>query len=115
MRHLISLTDMGLTIVASIHQPRQEIFDSFNQVLILSEGYQMFRAPPGYVLHWFHNILEFPYDMSIDGTVADWLITIVSISFSKGKDAKKRCFAHSSWTKTIDYLPWLASPKFKEI
>ncbi len=91
MKHLIGLTDMGLTVVASIHQPRQAIFDSFEQVIILSEGYQMFLAPPGYALHWFHNVLEFPYDMHIDGTVADWLITIVSISFSKVKGSKKRC------------------------
>ena len=90
MKHLIGLTNLGLTVVASIHQPRQAIFDSFEQVLILSEGYQMFLAPPSYALHWFHNVLEFPYDMHIDGTVADWLITIVAISFSKGKGGKKR-------------------------
>ena len=89
MRHLISLTEVGLTVVASIHQPRQEIFESFNQVLVLSEGFQMFLAPPSYALHWFHNVLEFPYDMSMDGTVADWLITIVSISFNKGSSKKR--------------------------
>lgn len=88
MKHLISLTDLGLTIVASIHQPRQEIFEAFDHVLVLSEGYQMFLAPPSYALHWFRNVMEFPYNMNIDGTVADWLITVVSVNFMKGKNSK---------------------------
>ena len=32
MRYLNTLTDMGHTIVSSIHQPRQEIFGSFDKV-----------------------------------------------------------------------------------
>ena len=32
MNHLIHLTDYGLTIVASIHQPRQEIYEAFDKV-----------------------------------------------------------------------------------
>ena len=35
MRYLNTLTDMGHTIVSSIHQPRQEIFGSFDKVITL--------------------------------------------------------------------------------
>ena len=59
--------------------------------MILSEGYLMFLAPPAYALHWFKNVMEFPYDIDIDGTVADWLISTVSVTFYKSKDAAARC------------------------
>ena len=64
------------------------------QVMILSEGYLMFLAPPAYALHWFKNVMEFPYDIDIDGTVADWLISTVSVTFYKSKDAAARCGLH---------------------
>lgn len=59
-------------------------------MIVLSEGYQMFLAPPEYALHWFQHVLEYPYDAHLDGTVADWLITVISITFAKRKSGKKR-------------------------
>ena len=40
VKHLVALTRLGHTIACSIHQPRQEIFNAFDSVLILSEGFQ---------------------------------------------------------------------------
>lgn len=93
MNHLIELTHYGLTVVASIHQPRQEIFEAFDKVLVLSEGYQLYFAPPSFCMQWFHNVMGFPYDVDIDGTIADWLIGLVSITFYKDKQAAERCFS----------------------
>ena len=93
MKHLVGLTESGLTVVASIHQPRQEIFESLDKVAIFSEGHQLFLAPPAFALPWFHRVLGFPYDADVDGTVADWLITTVSLSFRKNQWAAARSVA----------------------
>lgn len=45
IKYLISLTSLGHTVACSIHQPRQEIFNAFHKVVILSEGYQVRTAP----------------------------------------------------------------------
>lgn len=90
MKHLIGLTKWGLTIAASIHQPSQDIFETFDRILIMSEGYQVYLAPPAYTQHWFSNVLGLPYDVDIDGTVADWVISLVSVTFFKSKEAAGR-------------------------
>lgn len=90
MKYLNALTNRGHTIVSSIHQPRQEIFVSFDKVLILSEGYLLYLAPPSFVVPWFSQVLGFPYDKTCDGTVADWLIGITAVGFRKGGKSKSR-------------------------
>jgi ABC-type multidrug transport system ATPase subunit len=35
---LRAIADLGLTVVAVIHQPRLEIFDSFDDLLLLAPG-----------------------------------------------------------------------------
>ena len=37
-RTLRAIADLGLTVVAVIHQPRLEIFDSFDDLLLLAPG-----------------------------------------------------------------------------
>lgn len=90
MKYLNSLTQLGHTIVSTIHQPRQEIFASFDKILVLSEGYQMFFASPEYILPWFRDILGIPYRKEVDGTVADWLLGAIAVQFqtSKAEDGK---------------------------
>ena len=90
MGHLVGLTKKGITIAASIHQPRQEVFQSFDRILVMAEGYLVYNAPPGHALHWFSEVLGLPYDVDMDGTVADWLISVVSITFFKSKESAAR-------------------------
>ena len=90
MKHLTGLTKWGITIAASIHQPRQEIFQAFDRILIMSEGFQVYLARPAYAHHWFADVLGLPYDPELDGTIADWLISIVSITFFKPKESAGR-------------------------
>lgn len=90
MKYLNALTDHGHTVISSIHQPRQEIFSTFDKVLILSEGYLLYLAPPAFVVPWFGEVLGFPYVKERDGTVADWLITVIAVGFRKGESSKAR-------------------------
>ena len=41
MKHLIALTNSGHSVACSIHQPRQEIFASFDKIMLMSEGRQV--------------------------------------------------------------------------
>ena len=45
VKHLIKLTNAGHSIACSIHQPRQEIFASFDKILLMSEGRQVRSKP----------------------------------------------------------------------
>ena len=44
VRHLIGLTRLGHTVACSIHQPRQDIFNAFDAIMILSEGHLVRKA-----------------------------------------------------------------------
>ena len=59
-------------------------------MLLLSEGYQLFLAPPSYTVRWFSEVLQFPYEKERDGTVADWVIGTIAVGFKKTSDAKSR-------------------------
>ena len=89
MKYLHSLTHIGHTIVTTIHQPRPEIFKSFDKLLVMSEGYQMFLAPPSFVMPWFHDVLLIPYDPKKDGTVADWLLGAIAVQFQTQSEGNK--------------------------
>lgn len=42
---LRELTHLGITVVCIIHQPRTEIFDSIDQLMLLSQGSQVYVGP----------------------------------------------------------------------
>ena len=83
MQYLSQLASMGHTIVASIHQPRENIFNSFKKVAVLSEGHQLYFGLPSLCVDWFEENLHIPYDYQRDGTVADWVVDTVSVGFNK--------------------------------
>ena len=89
MEHMTQLSCSGHTIVASIHQPRSDIFGRFNLVVILSEGYQLFAGPPYQCVDWFSSHLKYSYDSSY-GAVSDWIMDTVSVSLTKPEDIAKR-------------------------
>lgn len=54
-----------------------------SQVLVLSEGRQLYFGPPGQAVDWFGNCLGYPFWRDKHGAVADWLMDLVSVGFSK--------------------------------
>ena len=90
MSYLHTLSEEGHTVVSTIHQPRQEIFSSFDKLLVLSEGYQLYLAPPSNVVPWFSEVLGYPHDRMKDGTDSDWLMSVVAVGFQKSREDKAR-------------------------
>lgn len=60
------------------------------QVVVLSEGYQLYTGEPGQAVHWFSNTLNYTYTPERDGAVSDWLMDMVSVGFAKPKDFAAR-------------------------
>ncbi|KAK9808556.1 hypothetical protein WJX73_008341 [Symbiochloris irregularis] len=87
VNHLVALTRMGHTIACSIHQPRQEIFNAFDSITMLSEGYQVYQQSPKFCCEWFNGGLGYVYVPEEDGTVADWVISLVSVRFQNPASA----------------------------
>ncbi|CAK0773849.1 hypothetical protein CVIRNUC_004108 [Coccomyxa viridis] len=83
MEHLSGLAASGHTILASVHQPCAAIWDMLHKVLVLSEGHQLYFGPPEQVTDWFRGCLGYSFRPGQHGSVADWLMDLVSVGFSK--------------------------------
>ena len=90
MEHMAKLASGGHAVIATIHQPRQSIWDMFHKVLVLSEGYQLYFGPPDAAVGWFDKSLGYPYQASRDGAASDWLMDLVSVGFAKPDDVAAR-------------------------
>lgn len=53
------------------------------QVVVLSEGNQVYMGPPDKAVDWFSGVLGYPYQAVRDGAVSDWLMDLVSVGFQK--------------------------------
>ncbi len=61
MRTLKELSRLGITIVTIIHQPRQEIFESLDNLLLFGAGRMIFQGPGSDVQGYFENVgFKFP-------------------------------------------------------
>jgi hypothetical protein len=61
MRTLKELSRLGITIVTIIHQPRQEIFESLDNLLLFGAGRMIFQGPESDVQGYFENVgFKFP-------------------------------------------------------
>lgn len=58
---LRSISRLGVTTIAIIHQPRQEVFESIENLLLLGNGQQIYAGPTNNVSEYFHNLhFDFP-------------------------------------------------------
>jgi ATP-binding cassette, subfamily G (WHITE), member 2 len=83
MEHMAKLAAGGHTVIATIHQPRQSIWDMFHKVCVLSEGRQLYFGSPDAAAAWFDRALGYEYVRDRDGAVSDWLMDLVSVAFAK--------------------------------
>ena len=74
---LKKLANEGKTIIAVIHQPSQQVFSMFDDLLLISEGRQMYFGEVKNVRRYFNN-LGYPSDSEI-GT-AEYVIDLISAS-----------------------------------
>lgn len=75
MRLLRALSRLGVTIIAIVHQPREQIFASFDHVLVLAQGQSVYSGPTEQIQRYFESLgFAFPQRAN----PADTLIDITS-------------------------------------
>lgn len=68
----------GMTICSVIHQPRKQIFDNFDSLLLLGVGGNMvYHGPVGRAKSYFESLAN-PYFLPGGESLADWLIDVSS-------------------------------------
>lgn len=89
----------GHTIIATIHQPRLDIWNLISrvssqaldialkkcscQMSLLSKGMLLFEGKTEMVLQWFTAHLDYPYNPEVDGTLPEWCLDLISVDFAK--------------------------------
>jgi ABC-type multidrug transport system ATPase subunit len=72
IRLLRDLTQLGKTVITTIHQPRSTIFELFDQLLVLNQGQTVYLGPANEV-----NVLElffvFLFNVKRQGGCVLWL------------------------------------------
>jgi hypothetical protein len=60
------------------------------QVVVLSEGMQLFAGAPPAAVPWFADVLGYPFEPAADGAAPDWLMDLVSVGFAKPSGYARR-------------------------
>lgn len=69
---LRSISRLGVTTIAIIHQPRQEVFESIENLLLLGNGQEMYAGPTSKVTSYFNNLsFTFPHNRNPADVVMD--------------------------------------------
>ncbi|KAF9875361.1 hypothetical protein CkaCkLH20_07181 [Colletotrichum karsti] len=75
MRTLKAVARLGITVIVIIHQPRSEIFQLFDNLILLGNGQTIYEGPQAEVQGYFQNIgFHFP-EHSNHGDVVTDIIT----------------------------------------
>ncbi|KAF2746946.1 P-loop containing nucleoside triphosphate hydrolase protein [Sporormia fimetaria CBS 119925] len=106
VRTLRSLARKGRTIIVTIHQPRSEIWDLFDNIILLSKGSPAYVGPAEKCLDYFATL---GYELPTFVNPAEFLIDIVSVdnrSPDAEKDAQARVDAiKAAWREHVATLP----------
>jgi ABC-type multidrug transport system ATPase subunit len=97
MRTLKALARLGMTMIVVIHQPRMEIFDMLDDLILLANGQLIYEGPEGGVQRFFENIgFSFPSNTNYGDIVTD-IITGNGRPYKRSGDiSKEALIAH--WT-----------------
>ena len=76
VRTLKNLATKGRTIITTIHQPRSEIWDLFDNLIILTKGSPVYSGPTAKCIDWFKDA-----DLSVPPFVnpAEYLIDVTAV------------------------------------
>jgi ABC-type multidrug transport system ATPase subunit len=56
MQTLRSLANQGRTIITSIHQPNSQVFQSFDKLLLLCDGFIVYSGAPKDAIGYFASL-----------------------------------------------------------
>uniref|UniRef100_A0A7N0T827 ABC transporter domain-containing protein n=2 Tax=Kalanchoe fedtschenkoi TaxID=63787 RepID=A0A7N0T827_KALFE len=84
MRAVKNISDTGRTIVCTIHQPSIDIFEAFDEVVLLKSGGRLIYAGPlginsGKVIEYFEGISGVP-KIKNNYNPATWMLEVTSLS-----------------------------------
>lgn len=98
----------GRTVICSIHQPSSQIFNSFDNVILLSKGRMLYYGPPAQVVSYFSDL---GYQCHPHWNPADYFMDLASmneevtkelaVKFKPLRDAEKAYFQIESG-KSVD-------------
>ncbi|KAF6001160.1 hypothetical protein F1559_000069 [Cyanidiococcus yangmingshanensis] len=77
MLTMLRLAREGRTIIATIHQPRSQIFQMFDDLLLLSEGYQVYLGSAKEMVGYFSQL---GYPCPAYYNPADFALDLISLS-----------------------------------
>ena len=66
---------------------------------------QVYAGPPQDCVAWFNGQLGFAYFPEQDGTVADWVISLVSLRFPNKASIKSKRYWHDAWIMPGALIP----------
>lgn len=72
MRLLKAISQLGVTVIAIVHQPREDIFVGFDQLILLAQGRQVYEGPTGEAVPYFEDLgYQFPMRSNPADTIVD--------------------------------------------
>ncbi|CAF3458190.1 unnamed protein product [Rotaria sp. Silwood2] len=83
---LQELASKGKTILTSIHQPSSQIFQSFDQLILLADGKTIFKGKPSNALAYFGTL---DYFSPPQYNPADFIMDLANKSFEVREELKK--------------------------
>jgi len=75
LKMLWSLAQAGRTVICTIHQPRSQVFQLFDQILLLSKGKVVYHGPAKEAVAYFEGL---GYACPVQFNPADFLLDLVS-------------------------------------
>jgi ABC-2 type transporter len=100
MQTLKDLAKQGRTVIITIHQPRSEIWDLFDQVVLLAHGSCIYSGSTENCLPYFKGL---EYDIPPFVNPAEYLIDLAAID-NRTKESESQCLERhkdlkSAWSK----------------
>lgn len=100
------------TIILTIHQPKIEIFEKFDNILLLSDGYVIYDGKPGGLIEHFAEMGFKPeYNMNF----ADYILDVISGKGFGGEDITQKMVEgwRSFKTRDLSYSPIVETPNYQ--
>lgn len=75
MRLLKAISRLGVTVIAIVHQPREDIFVAFDQLLLLAKGSQVYTGATEDVVPYFEDL---GYQFPLRSNPADVIMDVIT-------------------------------------
>lgn len=102
MRTLKAIARIGISVIVIIHQPRMEIFEMLDQLILLANGQVIYEGPEDYAQRYFENCgFAFPPHANSGDVVTD-IITGNGRAY-KAKGDISRDWLISNWRGSLQH------------